>query len=65
MTCFTCKITGDKKCDGSCGLCFDCPGGKKSFRCPSCGDLKVMASWTFMDVLCCGQINRVAGVSND
>lgn len=24
--CFRCKRTGAKVCDGSCGLCSDCPG---------------------------------------
>lgn len=26
--CFRCKRTGAKVCDGSCGLCSDCPGEK-------------------------------------
>jgi hypothetical protein len=25
-SCFICKIDGGKRCDGSCGLCADCPG---------------------------------------
>ena len=29
MACFYCARTGERKCDGHCGLgCFDCPGDR-------------------------------------
>ena len=38
MACFHCRVTGEKRCDGSCGLgCVDCPGFEREVE-PAAGE---------------------------
>jgi hypothetical protein len=68
MTCFICKTSGERICEGSCGQCSNCPGAiiTMDYQCTRC-DFKtarqVIGEMPFSTPRCCGHPMEVTHAS--